>query len=240
MAKASSELIYLFGGDSPWQSRDWTSSDDRVRGGASKSHLTCLPFSSVAVFHGHLDTKTLGGAGFASQRTTSENRLWDISHYDGLELDIKETDGKRYTFILKDRLLPKSPNGREQSTVSWEYDFQYPEADEAKKVFIAWKDLKPTYRGREKQDAEPLDLKRVRRVSLMMRSFFGSQEGDFSLSITSIAATKISAGSSSWSPYRHDPDALEEKDVTWNKGERRQSFMAQGRAWFAWLCDIVY
>jgi hypothetical protein len=34
-----------------------------------------------------------------------------------LEISIHKSDGKQYTFILKDELLPKSPSGREQSTV---------------------------------------------------------------------------------------------------------------------------
>jgi len=122
-------------------------------------------------FHGNLDIKTLGGAGFASQRTTGEGRHWDLSNYAGLELDITKSDGKRYTFILKDSLLPKSPNGREQSTVSWEYDFQPKKTDKGEKIFVQWSDLKPTYRGREKEDADPLDLKNIKRISLMMRRY---------------------------------------------------------------------
>lgn len=152
----------------PWSSDDWTSSDDRVRGGSSTSNLTCSPSLSVAEFHGNLDTKTLGGAGFASQRTTCEDKEWDLSNYEGIILDIKQSDSKKYTLILKDQLLPKSANGREQSTVSWEYDF---EAHNGKKVIVLWDEFKPTYRGREKKDAKPLDLKHVKRFSLMMRRY---------------------------------------------------------------------
>lgn len=74
--------------------------------------------------------------------------------------------------ILKDELLPKSPNGREQSTVSWEYDFKGD--NEGGKVFVHWNEFKPTYRGREKEDAKPLDLKHVKRLSLMMRRYVGA------------------------------------------------------------------
>lgn len=81
---------------------------------------------------------------------------------------MKKGDGKRYTLTLKDELLPRRSDGREQSTVSWEYDF---EASDEQEVFVAWKDLKATYRGREKKDAEPLKLDDVRRISLMMRRF---------------------------------------------------------------------
>jgi hypothetical protein len=84
----------------PWNAVDWTSSDDRVRGGASYSILSCSP--SVATFHGNLDIDTLGGAGFASQRTTGEDRRWDLSGYEGLELNIEQADSKLYTLVLKD------------------------------------------------------------------------------------------------------------------------------------------
>lgn len=153
----------------PWSPLDWTSSDDRVRGGSSYSELACSPFSPTAIFKGNLDIETLGGAGFASQRTTGEGRNWDLSKYDGMVLDIEKADGKQYTLILKGELLPKSPNGREQSTISWEYDFK---ADkEGEKVYVQWEEFKATYRGREKKDAKPLDLKHVKRISLMMRRY---------------------------------------------------------------------
>ncbi len=85
-----------------------------------------------------------------------------------------------YTFIVKDEILPPSEGGREQASISWEYDFQGPggaeeekgEGEERKmKVWIPWEKLKPTYRGRDKKDAEPIDLQEVRRFSLMMRRY---------------------------------------------------------------------
>lgn len=120
---------------------------------------------------------------------------------------------KRYTFTLKDNLLPRNPeNGREQSTVSYEYDFTLCDSIRKKNgsthVFIPWKDLQPTYRGKEAREAPPVDLKSVKRMSIMMRryevpsrlfswfvfslqgSFFGGQEGTFSLSLRSIAAVQ--------------------------------------------------
>jgi len=214
MTSSSSQLC-LFGGDKPWSQNDWISSDDRVRGGSSISHLDCTPSSLIAVFNGNLDIKTLGGAGFASQRTTGEDKTWDLSKYDGLEIIIEKSDEKQYTFILKDELLPKSPNGREQSTVSWEYDFTVESenlASGAGKVTIEWNDLKPTYRGKKKKDVTPLDISKIKRFSIMMRSFFGDQEGDFSLSILSIAASKKSSGgvfnsgASIPEPYMDEPD----------------------------------
>ncbi|ORY13495.1 complex I intermediate-associated protein 30-domain-containing protein [Clohesyomyces aquaticus] len=186
--------LTLFGGDEPWKQADWTASDDRVRGGKSQSYLS--PSSSGARFHGTLDIKTLGGAGFASQRTTSASTSWDLSAYDGIKIELGKWDRKRYTFILKDELLPQDPtNGRERATISYEYDFT-PEIEScaewnASFVWIPWKSLKPTYRGREKKDAPRFDNKTVKRISVMMRSFFGDQEGDFSLTLKSIKAVKI-------------------------------------------------
>ncbi|KAG4439804.1 hypothetical protein IFR05_004702 [Cadophora sp. M221] len=179
-------VVPIFGGDKPWSPLDWTSSDDRVRGGSSISELTCNALSPTAIFHGNLDIKTLGGAGFASQRTTGDDRSWDFSKYQGLVLDIAKSDEKQYTLTLKDELLPKSSDGREQSTISWEYDFKVD--SDGGKVYIHWDDFNATYRGREEKDAKPLDLKHVKRISFMMRSFFGTQEGDFSLSINSMSA----------------------------------------------------
>jgi len=46
----------------------------------------------VARFRGHLDITTLGGAGFASQRTTGENRRWNLAAYDGIRLHVDEAD----------------------------------------------------------------------------------------------------------------------------------------------------
>jgi len=230
MAYALSKL-YLFGGDRPWSPIDWTASDDRVRGGSSFSELLCSPSEPIAIFRGNLDTKTLGGAGFASQRTTGEDRSWDLSNYDGIMLDITKSDDKMYTLLVKDELLPKSPNGREQSTISWEYDFK-PEKD-GEKVYVHWDDLKATYRGREKKDVQPLDLKNVKRISLMMRSFFGAQEGDFSLSITSISAFKKSSTKARPEPYRDDPNRSE-GPISFNP-ETAPRNRGQREGWLGWL-----
>lgn len=163
-----------------------------MRGGSSQSYFSANAYELVARFYGELDIKTLGGAGFASQRTTGENREWDLSDYTGIELCITKGDQKRYTFNLKDELLDKNPeNGREQASVSYEFDFRLSDAQaqaESTTIYIPFVDLKATYRGREKEDADPINTKSVKRFSLMMRSFFAQQEGPFSLSIRSICA----------------------------------------------------
>lgn len=142
-------------------------SDDRVRGGKSQSYLDC-PSSSTAAFHGTLDITALGGAGFASQRT-SDSLSWDLSNYQGLSIKVEKGDDKKYTLTLKDEILPRRPDGREQSTVSWEYDF----VSTSGEVLIPWGDFKPTYRGRPKPDVTHLDLQHVRRIGIMMRRSVG-------------------------------------------------------------------
>lgn len=193
--------------------------DDRVRGGSSQSYLDSLESDhgreTSARFHGILDTKTLGGAGFASQSTsaissdhkTPDEPIWDLSSYDGLILGIASADSKIYTVTLKDE-LPDShrDDGRERSSISWEADFKIPQSnptdcdsrvvltaqvdhdDDSKYVIrIPWNAFKATYRGREKP-GKSLQINHIRRYGLMMRSFFERQDGSFELIIDYIAA----------------------------------------------------
>ena len=154
----------------------------------------------------------MGGAGFASQRTVGDLHL-DLASYDGIQLVVNaaESDEKKYTFILKDNILPRNPdNGREQSTISWEFDFEVPKAspdqsqESSVELFIPWHHFKATYRGKEKKGVPGPKLSDIRRLSVMMRrcgvpsswlpsanaanSFFGSQEGEFQLSLIAIRA----------------------------------------------------
>lgn len=133
----------------------------------------------VASFQGNLDITTLGGAGFASQRTRDDELHLDLSKYEALELvlDVSKTDDKKYTFILKDEVLPSNPdNGREQSTVSWEYNFVRSEASSTndaespdRSIIIPFTAFKAMYRGRPDNDAESLRVQDIRRFSIMIR-----------------------------------------------------------------------
>jgi hypothetical protein len=160
---------------SGWDQTVWTDSDDRVRGGQSQSYLEITPGGSddaspLATFRGHLDISTLGGAGFASQRTVDDFPAQDLSGVAAIILDIAKTDGKRYVFVCKDDVQPKRPDGREQSTVSWEADFK-PDVGFQGKLQLRLQDFKPTYRGKPKPDAEPIDWSKVRRLSILMRRY---------------------------------------------------------------------
>lgn len=87
-----------------WSADDWTASDDRVRGGKSQSYLDASD-KKIGRFYGNLDIKTLGGAGFASQRTTGDDREYDLSKYAGIELRIAKGDS---TSLLAFSLLSVS------------------------------------------------------------------------------------------------------------------------------------
>ena len=170
-------LLWLLILCSPWvtPTTNWTAVDDRVRGGSSQSHLSLLPNSTNIRFFGTLDTKTLGGAGFASQTTTGET-VWDLSAYDGIQIEVVKSDGKTYTLIVKDEIPEeKREDEREKSSVSWEYDFtagaSESQADLNMRVWVPWGSFNATYRGREKKDAAPLKVREIKRFSLMMRRY---------------------------------------------------------------------
>jgi hypothetical protein len=87
-------------------------------------------------------------------------------------LDISKSDGKIYTLVLEDEILPLRADGREQSTVSWEADVN-PKA-EGETVLVKWGDFEATYPGMEKDDVGELkkgELKKgeLKKVSVMCR-----------------------------------------------------------------------
>ncbi|GAB0135023.1 hypothetical protein EsDP_00003375 [Epichloe bromicola] len=234
------KILYLYGGDQPWTSNAWVTTDDRVRGGASHSYLS-VDHPDRARFHGHLDTSTLGGAGFASQHSLGELHL-NLKDYDGIVVSIKgpeKADGKRYALTLKNDLAPPTRDGREQSSVSWEAQFV---AEKPGDVKLSWDKFKATYRGREKRDAV-LDLKDIKRVGLMMRSFFGKQDGDFELHLSSIAAFKHV-------PFKDECDGEEEEEKEEEEEEEEEEDLKAGQVldpraavtkpwWKRLLCGLV-
>lgn len=143
-----------------------------------QSYLESSGNNSVS-FHGRLDIKALGGAGFASQRSAGEDRRWNLSAFTGIELSIDpfQSDTNTYTLILKEHLLPPNPeNGREQSTVSWEYDFSKSnflvnsgDNNSSATVFIPWDHFRPTYRGKPCSEMDRLKLGEIKRISIMIR-----------------------------------------------------------------------
>lgn len=198
----------LFGPPRAWRDDDFVASDDRVRGGSSQSYLTPSATLTTARFHGVLDTTTLGGAGFASQRTATSKMIWNLSEYNGIELSLAHGDGKKYTLNIKTVLPDKMDNGRDASTV--EYAFSFIAPNEPTKIFAKWEDFKPFYRGKPVEDAKPLDTSSILRWSLMMRSFFEQQQGPFSVTIRSIKARKEASEAAS------TVDEKETEDSDWD------------------------
>jgi hypothetical protein len=68
---------------------------------------------------------------------------------------------------LTDEIPEQRRDGREQSALVWEYDFRGSSVRTS--IRIHWKDLRATYRGRQVEDARPLDLSRIRRFRVMAR-----------------------------------------------------------------------
>jgi hypothetical protein len=114
---------------------------------------------------------------WTSRRATVSSILEDLCTLGVRETDYDYNTEKRYTLILKDTLLSRDPDsGREQATISWECDFDLPPQTipgdtKDRTIFIPWDSLNPTYRGKLKKDAEPLDLKKIKRFSIMMRRY---------------------------------------------------------------------
>ncbi|KAK3945529.1 complex I intermediate-associated protein 30-domain-containing protein [Diplogelasinospora grovesii] len=202
----------------PWNEKEWTSSDDTIRGGGSHSTLEIehhfinpnpnptvhRPHKTprVGIFSGVLDHTTLGGAGFASQRTVDEHPGFNLDGYDAIMVDVPASDGKRYTLVLKDDTVLDDDDGPEQSksTISWEHDFQASQSESKSgsgRFLLRLDEFRPFYRGKPRPDAPPLDKKNIRRVHIMIRSFFGKQQGKFSLSVLSIQAYKYKVSPSS-------------------------------------------
>jgi len=116
-----------------------------------------------------LDTTTLGGAGFASQ-TATPSEPWDLSSYDGIQVEVVKGDGKKYTLIAKDEVpAEKREDGREKSSVNWEYDFVA--GVDKSTIWVPWSSFKAVYRGVEKPDAAPLKIGEIQRIALMFRRY---------------------------------------------------------------------
>ena len=164
-----------------------------------------------------IDIDTLGGAGFASQRYRFGPQPLQLprTEYKGIILSalppssssssLCSSDTPRantFTLVLKTTIptrppsKPKTPPQPEQSTLSYEYHFtpSHNLTNDRETVAIGFNDLKVTYRGREvsRDDPKyvPFHSEQIYEISLMCRSAFGSQKGDFELVVESIAGWK--------------------------------------------------
>ncbi|GFZ43214.1 hypothetical protein JCM24511_00933 [Saitozyma sp. JCM 24511] len=225
-----------------WHFASWTAVDDRVRGGSSRSHLDPVEVdlrgesTKAARFWGTLDIKTLGGAGFASQRYIFGPRPLSLprNEFTGICLSVLPdkqshiiapavspshagTQPTHFTLVLKTTIRPepnppKVPPSPEPASLSYEATFSSPSSlsSSPTEVCLEWLDFKVTYRGREvpRSDPrhEPLDPSGVYEMSLMCRSGFGKQEGEFGLVVLAIGGwrrdAKLKAREGCWDGLR--------------------------------------
>ncbi|KAK0641256.1 complex I intermediate-associated protein 30-domain-containing protein [Cercophora newfieldiana] len=191
----------------PWNCLDFTGECDRARGGRSFSALAQDDADpTFVIFCGSLEPAALDPpAAFALQRTIESWHAPDLSEYDALVLDVKQSDGLTYTLVLKDTPLERRVDGRLASTVSWEHDFHCPGQSGSGRVVLHFKDFKPFYRGKEMESATPLNWSNIQSLSIMCRSFFGKQEGGFALQLFSITAYRYRPpGASVSTPPQND------------------------------------
>lgn len=171
----------------------------RVRGGSSTSFLA-KSGQSNARFYGHLDTTTLGGAGFASQKSIYQSIPYDLSQYKGIRLSIVKSDDMKYAFNLQTTV----PSSDGQSAVEYKYSFEPKKlnlesasesgSDESihrvQTLDIKFSDFVAHYRGRKVPNPEPLETSHITTFSIMCQSYFDQQSGDFELVLHEIAAYK--------------------------------------------------
>ena len=160
------------------------------------------------------DIDTLGGAGFASQRYRfgPEPLHLPRTTYQGVTLTIHPSSSasevsstssspraNTFTLVLKTSLntrppsRPKTPPQPDPASLSYEASFTPSKQakDAAEVVNLAFDDFKVTYRGREvpKHDPrwQPFHSEKIYELSLMCRSDFGGQKGDFEVVVGDIA-----------------------------------------------------
>lgn len=106
-----------------------------------------------------------------------------------------------YTLNLYTTEQKRRPDGRAESRLSYEWNFQpgkhhtsQPTSSSDGHIDIVrskWSGFKATYRGRPQPDAPELRPEEIKAWSLMARSDFGEQSGEFSLEVDSLWATKV-------------------------------------------------
>ncbi|ODO11929.1 hypothetical protein I350_00713 [Cryptococcus amylolentus CBS 6273] len=181
------------------------------KGHGGKDHL-------AGRFWGNLDIRTLGGAGFASQafRYGPAPLHFPRHKYSGISItaltdplqsvDEKHPHPENFTFVLKTSPTahipkhPKTPAPPRAAQLTYQVEFNISHGGAStrtpgeKKFTFPWGEFKATYRGREIKKGDPqwvpLDTSSIYEVSLMCRSDFGQQEGDFGVIVTDISAVE--------------------------------------------------
>ena len=154
------------------------------------------------------DIKTLGGAGFASQRhlfgplplhlPNLDYQGFKLSLYPDTTLSTDSDHPRTFTLALKTTLnttppsRPKTPPTPEPASLVYEANFTSPKTEAGThEISIEFQDFKPMYRGKEVATDDPLYKplisESIYEMSLMCRSGFGNQYGEFGIVILGIA-----------------------------------------------------
>lgn len=159
------QLLYEF----PAEGELWSSIDDPVMGGRSRSRMHAV--DGVAVFEGFVSLENNGG--FCSVRSRPEAR--DLSAFDGLRLRIRG-EAKRYAFRLR---TDAGLDG-----VSYQAKFETA-PDGWAWVELPFEAFIPVFRGRRVMDWPLLDAAQIQSFGLLIAD---EQEGPFRLEIERIEA----------------------------------------------------
>lgn len=91
--------------------------------------------------------------------------------------------GFEYTLNIKTELPSRRPDGRDTSTVEYAGTFRG-----SGSVELPWSSFRASYRGKPSPDAPPLDTGHIVRWSIMARSFFDRQHGEFAMELGRVSA----------------------------------------------------
>lgn len=159
----------LFDFADPAEALAWTSIDDRVMGGVSRSRLLHDP-AGHAVFEGNVSLERNGG--FASVRSAPADR-----GKAGAQSCILDVCGNPKSFKLN-LLTDDAFDG-----LNYQATFT-PDPHRWPNLRIPLTEFRPSFRGREVPGALPLDPARIRQVGLMIAE---RQAGPFALAIRRIS-----------------------------------------------------
>lgn len=180
----SGKVIFDFSQDSTDLSNIWGALDDVVMGGVSSSGIRFV--DGIALFSGNVSTSNSGG--FASVRTRNFDPPIDLTGYEGVELRVRG-DGKRYKFMVR--------TSTKWDGIAYCYSFDT--------VMHNWIDVRipfnefvPIFRARTVSDAEPLTVKNIYALQLMLSKFEYDgalnpkfNAGLFELQVQSIGAYRV-------------------------------------------------
>jgi uncharacterized protein YbjT (DUF2867 family) len=158
----------------------WGAVDDVVMGGVSESGIRLV--DGYALFSGNVSTDNSGG--FASVRTRNFDPSFDLSNYQGIELQVKG-DGQRYKLFIRTEA--------KWDGVGYAYSFDTI-VNEWMTIQVPFKDLVPIFRAKTVNDA-PLDTTQICSLQLMLSKFEYDKALNpcFSPGLFSLQVEKISA-----------------------------------------------